>query len=70
MDEGEGYRQRHVNIHFSEINNSRNDNGPIFDHGHYEALLDKTALPGRKVAKVHAVDPDLAENGLLVYHFS
>ncbi|KJH43298.1 cadherin domain protein [Dictyocaulus viviparus] len=38
-----------------------NDMGPLFEQSTYEVLIDKDTLPGQKVVKVSAFDPDLPD---------
>ncbi|KPI91036.1 Fat-like cadherin-related tumor suppressor-like [Papilio xuthus] len=46
-----------------------NDNAPRFSVPLYSATLPEDADPGALVAKVHATDADLGENGLVHYSF-
>ncbi|VDM62852.1 unnamed protein product [Angiostrongylus costaricensis] len=40
------------------VDSYRNDNGPLFERGHYDVLVAKGTLPGQKIVKLSTYDPD------------
>lgn len=54
-----------VNITVIDVN----DNSPIFDNSTYEVHVPENSAPGTIVTRVHAHDPDLDLNGVILYSF-
>uniref|UniRef100_A0A158PB86 Cadherin domain-containing protein n=1 Tax=Angiostrongylus cantonensis TaxID=6313 RepID=A0A158PB86_ANGCA len=47
------------------VDSYRNDNGPLFERGHYDVLVAKGTLPGQNIVTLSTYDPDqpVAGNG-------